>query len=171
VIRKSVLLLLFCLVCASWLLAQSDNAMAYGTPAKSKFAKMPNIPDCVKIAVERGDPSKGPSVLLLKFEPGCTIPLHWHTAGETLIIVKGTGKMQMKDGQPMPAGAGDFVYLPGKNVHTFRSTSAVLLYDLPDGAFDIHYVDKSGNEIPFGDAIKQVVKVKPASGPTTSIPQ
>jgi quercetin dioxygenase-like cupin family protein len=171
VIRKSVLLLLLsCLLSTTLLLAQ-DNAMAYGTPAKSKFVNMPNLPECVKVAVERGDPSKGPSVLLLKFEPGCTIPWHWHTAGETLIIVRGTGKMQMKDGQPMPAGAGDFVFLPGKNVHTFRSSSAVLLYDLPDGAFDIHYVDKSGNEISFGDAIKQVVKVRPASGPTTSIPQ
>ena len=168
--RVSSLLLLLVLACTSLLMSQ-DNAMAYGTPSKSKFANLPNIPDCVKIAVERGDPSKGPSVLLLKFEPGCTIPWHWHTAGETLIIVRGTGKMQMKDGQPMPAGAGDFVFLPGKNVHTFSSTSAVLLYDLPDGAFDIHYVDKSGNEIPFGDAIKQVVKVKPASGRTTSVPQ
>jgi quercetin dioxygenase-like cupin family protein len=170
-IRTSGLLLVLVLACSSVLLAQSDNGMAYGTPSKSKFVNMPNIPDCAKIAVERGDPAKGPSVLLLKLEPGCTIPWHWHTAGETLIIVKGKGQMQMKDGQPMDAGVGDFVYLPGKHVHQFRSSTAVLLYDLPDGAFDIHYVDKAGNEIPFGDAIKQVMKVKPASGPTTSVPQ
>ena len=163
--------LLLLLTIAVPVFAQSDNAMAYATPSKSKFVAMPNIPDCVKIAVERGDPSKGPSVLLLKFQPGCTIPWHWHTAGETLILVNGSAKMQMKDGQPMSAKQGDFVYLPGKNVHQFTSTTSVLLYDLPDGAFDIHYVDKSGNEIPYGDAIKQVVKVKPASGPTTSVPQ
>ena len=137
-LKKLTFLLMFCVGCAIWVPAQNDNAMAYGTPSKSKFVNMPNLPDCMKVAVERGDPSKGASVLLLKFEPGCTIPWHWHTAGETLIIVKGTGKMQMKDGQPMDAGVGDFVYLPGKNVHTFRSSSAVLLYDLPDGAFDIH---------------------------------
>lgn len=162
---------MFLVVSTALLVAQADNGMAYGTPSKSKFVNMPNLPNCVKVAVERGDPSKGPSVLLLKFEPGCTIPWHWHTAGETLIIVKGTGTMQMKDGQPTPAGVGDFVYLPGKMVHTFRSKTPVLLYDLPDGAFDIHYVDKSGGEISFGDAIKQVMKVKPASGPTTSVPQ
>jgi quercetin dioxygenase-like cupin family protein len=168
--QRVVLVLLFVMACVTSVMAQSDNTMAYATPSKSKFVNMPNLPDCMKVAVQRGDPSKGPSVLLLKFEPGCTIPWHWHTAGETLIIVRGTGTMQMKDGQPTPAGVGDFVYLPGKMVHTFRSNTAVLLYDLPDGAFDIHYVDKSGNEIPFGDAIKQVVKVKPASGPTTSVP-
>lgn len=150
--------------------AQADNAMAYGTPSKSNFVNMPNIPDCVKIAVERGDPSKGASVLLLKFQPGCRIPWHWHTAGESLILVSGTGTMQMKDGQPMPAKQGDYVYLPGKNIHQFTANTAVLLYDLPDGAFDIHYVDKAGSEIPFSDAVKQVVKVKPAAGPTTNLP-
>lgn len=169
--RKSALLFLFFVAVASCLVAQDNNAMSFATPSKSKFMKMPNLPDCMQVAVERGDPSKGPSVLLLKLEPGCTIPWHWHTAAENLIIVKGTGSMQMKDGQPSPAGVGDFVYLPGKMVHTFRSKTAVLLYDLPDGAFDIHYVDKAGNEIPFGDAIKQIMKVKPASGQTTSIPQ
>lgn len=168
--KKLALLLIFCVAGALCLVAQ-DNGMAFASPAKSKFMKMPNLPECVQVAVERGDPSKGPSVLLLKLEPGCTIPWHWHTAAENLIIVKGTGTMQMKDGQPAAAGVGDFVYLPGKMVHTFRSKTAVLLYDLPDGAFDIHYVDKAGNEIPFGDAIKQVMKVKPAAGQTTSVPQ
>jgi quercetin dioxygenase-like cupin family protein len=151
--------------------AQSDNTMAYGTPSKSKFVNMPNLSDCMKVAVERGDPTKGPSVLLLKFRAGCNIPWHWHTAGETLIIVSGNGTMQMKDGQPMPAKQGDFVYLPGKNIHTFTANSAVLLYDLPDGAFDIHYVDKAGNEISFSDALKQGIKVKPAAGPTTTVPR
>jgi quercetin dioxygenase-like cupin family protein len=169
--QKAAMLILLFAGLAIPVCAQMDNNMAYGTPSKSKFVSMPNLPDCMKVAVERGDPSKGPSVLLLKFQPGCTIPWHWHTAGETLIIVSGSGKMQMKDGQPMPAKQGDFVYLPGKNVHQFSSTTMVLLYDLPDGAFDIHYVDKSGKEIPYGDAIKQIVKVKPAAGPTTSVPQ
>lgn len=170
-IRKSIGLLVLLIVSASCLLAQSDNGMAYATPSKSKFMNMPNLPDCVKVAVERGDPAKGPSVLLLKFQAGCTIPWHWHTAGESLIIVSGNGTMQMKDGQPMPARPGDYVYLPGKNVHTFSSSSAVLLYDMPDGPFDIHYVDKAGSEIPFSDAIKKVIKIKPAAAPTTSVPQ
>jgi quercetin dioxygenase-like cupin family protein len=149
-------------------LAQTDNSMSYATPSKSKFVNMPNLPTCVMVALERGDPSKGPSVLLLKFKPGCTIPWHWHTAGESLIIVSGSGMMQMKDGQAMPARQGDYVYLPGKNVHTFSSTSAVLLYDMPDGPFDIHYVNSAGSEIPLSDAVKSVIRIKPAAGPTTT---
>jgi quercetin dioxygenase-like cupin family protein len=156
---------------SAWRLLAQPGEVAYATPSKSIFANLPNIPDCVKTAVEHGDPSQGPSVLLLKFEPGCTIPGHWHTAAETLILVKGAGTMQMEDGKPVSAGPGDFVYLPAKHVHQFRSNTAVLLYDLPDGPFDIHYVDPSGKEISFGDAIRQVMKVKPAAGPTTSVPQ
>jgi len=169
--RKRFFLILTMAFVATAVMAQTDNAMAYGSPSRSKFVNMPNLPGCMKVAVERGDPATGPSVLLLKFQPGCTIPWHWHTAGETLIIVGGSGTMQMKDGQPMPANRGDFVYLPPKNLHTFTANTAVLLYDLPDGAFDIHYVDKAGNEITFSDALKQGIKVKPQAAPTTTLPR
>ena len=170
-VRSFLRLVLLLSLLAPSVLAQTDSGMSYATPSKSKFVNMPNLPACMKVAVERGDPTKGPSVLLLKFQPGCTIPWHWHTAGETLIIVSGSGKMQMKDGLPMPAKQGDFVYLPPKNIHQFTATSAVLLYDLPDGAFDIHYVDKAGTEIPFSQVIKSVIVVNPASAPKTTMQQ
>lgn len=145
--------LLFCISAVS-AFAQSDSTMTFAAAATSKFVNLPNLPDCMTVAVQRGDPAKGPSVLLLKFRPGCTIPWHWHTAGESLMMVSGTGKMQMKDGKPTAAKPGDYVYLPGKSIHQFSAVTAVLLFDAPDGPFDIHYVDQSGKEIQPSDALK-----------------
>jgi len=137
--------------------AQSDE-MTLAPMATSKFMNMPGLPTCMKIAVQRGDPSKGASTLLLKFTPGCVVPWHWHTAGEHLIVVSGSGKAEMKDGKPAVIKAGDYAYLPAKNIHQFTATTAVTMFDMPDGAFDIHYVDASGNEIQPDEALKAAKK-------------
>lgn len=131
--------------------------------ATSKFVNMPGVPSCMKIAVQRGDPSKGASTLLLKFMPGCRVPWHWHTAGEHLIVVSGSGKLEMKDGKPAVTKSGDYAYLPGKSIHQFTATTALIMFDMPDAAFDIHYVDASGKEIPPEEALKPAKKT---SAPT-----
>ncbi|NOT32192.1 MAG: cupin domain-containing protein [Planctomycetes bacterium] len=74
-----------------------------------------------KMAVQSGDPSKGPSVLLMKFPKGMTIPAHWHTATETVTLVSGTALLG--SGETVDAtkgteiGAGSFAVIPGKNRH------------------------------------------------------
>jgi hypothetical protein len=80
-----------CLGIASPLLAQDAGTMTYAAAATSKFTNMAGLPSCMTLSVQRGDPSKGPSVILLKFKPGCTVPWHWHTAAEQLMVVSGTG--------------------------------------------------------------------------------
>src|SRR5262249_34503616 len=145
-------------LCVTAFLGAQENSMAFAAAATSKFVTMPGVPACMRIAVQRGDPSKGPAAMLLKFTPGCKVPWHWHTAGEQLMVVSGTGKAEMKDGKPMTMKAGDYAYLPSKNIHEFTSTTTVLMYDLPDSAFDIHYVDASGSEIPPDQALKAATK-------------
>jgi len=162
------LLLLFGLT--SLLVAQDADTMTYAAAATSKFTNMPVLPPCVTLSVQRGDPSKGPSVILLKFKPGCVIPWHWHTASEQLMVVSGTGKAQMKDGQPATVRPGDYLYLPAKHVHQFTAVTAVTMFDLPSGAFDIHYVDPTGAEIPPEKAFSSVIKVKPSAAPKTTMP-
>ena len=133
-----------------------ENSMVYTAAVDSKFVNMPGIPSCLTIAVQHGDPSKGPSTMLLKFAAGCTVPWHWHTAGETLLMVSGHGKAEMKDGKPQDTKPGDYLYLPAKSVHQFTAITRMMLYDIPDGAFDIHYVDADGKEIPPDQALKDV---------------
>jgi quercetin dioxygenase-like cupin family protein len=158
-----VFLLLFGFTSA--LAGQDAGAMSYASPGTSKFVNLPVLPACMTVAVQRGDPSKGPAVLLLKFKPGCVVPWHWHTAGESLMVVSGTGKAEMKSGKPMAMKPGDFAYLPGKSIHQFTAVTNVMMFDLPDGTFDIHYVDASGNEIPPDKVLKSAAQApvaKPA---------
>src|SRR5690349_973925 len=104
-------LCLLLLACAS--VYAQDNEMKFAAAATSKFAAMPGLPSCMQIAVQKGDPTKEAAVLLLKFSAGCTVPWHWHTAGENLILVSGRGDAQMKDGKPTAVRTGDYLYLPG----------------------------------------------------------
>jgi quercetin dioxygenase-like cupin family protein len=160
------ILSLFMLASAGY--AQDSDAMTFASAAKSKFVNMPVLPQCLTVAVQRGDPGKGPSVLLLKFKAGCVVPWHWHTAAEGLMLVSGTGRAEMKGGgAPITMRAGDYAFLPGKSVHQFAAMTNVVMFDSPEAAFDIHYVDGSGNEIPPDKALRSVIKVKPAAAPTT----
>ena len=134
-------------------LAQVDQPMVR-TAAKAKFGGLPVLPKCATFAVEKGDPMTGASILLIKATSGCVIPWHWHTASEQLMFVSGTGKIEMQGAHPHTLNKGDFALLPAKHHHQFTCTSSCLLFNAVDGAFDIHYIDKSGNEITLDDALK-----------------
>lgn len=124
--------------------------------AEMKFGPVPGMPTCATGSVQNGDPGKGPSIIAAKSSAGCTIPWHWHTPNEHLVMVSGTARLETKDGKPMTLRAGGFAMMPSKHVHQFRCTSACMLYVYSDAAYDIHYVDKEGKEIPPDDALKAV---------------
>jgi quercetin dioxygenase-like cupin family protein len=156
--RLAILVTLLLMACALTLAAQDDKPVVAPASA-SKFAQLKVLPACATISVQRGDPSKGPSSILLKAASGCKIPWHWHTAAEHIVFISGSGKMQMKDdAQPSAVKPGDYVFLPGKHTHEFTCTANCLLFDMPEGAFDIHYVDKEGTEIPMEQALKKPAK-------------
>ena len=73
------------------------------------------------LAVQSGDPSKGPSVVMMKFPKGLTIPAHTHTSDETVTVVAGCGvfgggeTIDVSKGTEL--GAGSYVVIPGKNPH------------------------------------------------------
>ena len=51
---------------------ESIGPMAANKLAAAKFATLPNVPDCFTVAVERGDPGKGPSSVMVKWRPLAT---------------------------------------------------------------------------------------------------
>ncbi len=159
-----IILVLFLVCFGTTMMAQDANKMSHVAMATSKFANLPVLPSCTTVSVQRGDPSKESAVLLLKATPGCVIPWHWHTANENLMFVSGKAKLEMKDMAATTASSGDFVYLPGKQPHQFTCISSCTVFDIPDGAFDIHYIDKSGNEIKPEEALKAHAKA-PAKKP------
>lgn len=123
--------------------------------ATAKFAAVPNVPDCLTVAVERGDPDKGPAVLLSKLTPGCTVPWHWHTQNEIVMMASGTVQLGMRGEKPVLTRRGDYVFMPGHHFHlgTCVGSAPCLLFIHTDGIFDIHYVDKAGKEISLDEAL------------------
>ncbi|MHB8540880.1 MAG: cupin domain-containing protein [Candidatus Acidiferrales bacterium] len=128
-----------------------------------KFGPLPNLPACVTGASEQGNPMSEASTLLLHFRAGCSVPWHWHTPEETLMIVSGTIRAGMKgESKPMFLHQGDYAALPSHNVHQARCVGTVpcTVFLQSSGAFDIHYVDSAGKEIPLSEAVKPAVKAR-----------
>jgi quercetin dioxygenase-like cupin family protein len=140
------------------LTAQSQDQMPYAAMASSKFMNLPMLPACMTLAAQHGDPMKGAAILLVKFTSGCVVPWHWHTANENLLMVSGKAKGEMKSGGSHPLAMGDYLFLPGKEAHRFTCISSCVLFDVIEGAFDIHYVDAEGKEIPVEQALKPMAK-------------
>jgi quercetin dioxygenase-like cupin family protein len=160
-----LMLMLLTLALAAPLPAQNPEQMPYAAAATSKFMSLPVLPACSTFAAQRGDPNKGPAVLLLKVASGCVIPWHWHTASESLMMVSGKARVEMKPTGAHTLTAGDYLYLAGKEVHQFTCSSSCLLFDVPDGAFDIHYVNGEGKEIAPEEALKPMAKAPAAKKP------
>ena len=146
------------------LAAQGPDQMPYAAMASSKFVTLPVLPSCMTISAQHGDPMKGAAVLLLKVKSGCIVPWHWHTANENLMMVSGSAKAEMSDGANTLV-AGDYLYLAGKQIHQFTCISSCLVFDVIDGAFDIHYVDAQGQEIPVEQALKSTANPAAAKKP------
>ena len=72
------------------------------------------------------------------------------------MVVSGIGQMEMKEGKPLTLRAGGFALMASHHVHQFRCEQACQLYIYSDVAFDIHYVNKQGNEISPAEALKAV---------------
>jgi uncharacterized protein (TIGR02246 family) len=127
-----------------------------------KFGPDPDAPKCFTLAVEQGDPEKGPSVILAKFSPGCVAPWHWHSPGETAMAVSGALEVQNQGDKPFVAGHGDFVYLPSHHVHraTCQGSAPCLVFLSSDAPFDTHWVDEAGQEISL-EAVLKTVKPAP----------
>jgi quercetin dioxygenase-like cupin family protein len=151
-----VLLTLTTLFGAALLAAQDADKPIISAATTAKFAAIPNAPACFTIAAEKGDPTKGPSVILAKFAPHCVAPWHWHTPSETAMVVSGALETQMKGDKAIFAQRGDFLYLPSHHVHraTCSGAAPCLVFLSSDAAFDVHWVDMEGKEIPFEQAVK-----------------
>jgi quercetin dioxygenase-like cupin family protein len=143
-----------CLVALTVASAQDSQQMKFAAAATSKFVSLPVLPSCMTLSVQEGDPAKTAVVVLAKFRPGCSVPWHWHSANERLMIVSGSGKAEMKNEKAIAMKPGDFIYMPAKGVHQFTAVTNVELFLTSDGPFDIHYVDANGTEIPMDSAVK-----------------
>jgi quercetin dioxygenase-like cupin family protein len=163
---------------AALLFAGCTSLNAQGVPerpvvnhaATARFAPVSNFPECATAHLERGDPASGPATFLLRMTAGCEVPWHWHTADESLLMVSGSLSLHSKVERPAAARHSDYVFMPAKHVHAVKCLGAdpCELFLVSGGAFDIHYVDKTGNEIPMTEAVEAAT---PAKKPENEKPQ
>ena len=151
-----VLLTVSLFIGVTHLAAQDQDKAIINPSSAAKFTAIPNAPACFTISVEKGDPTKGPSVILAKFAPGCVAPFHWHTPSETVMIVSGSLEAQMKDGKPFVSHRGDYLFMPPRHPHraTCQGTAPCLVFLTSDAAFDIHWINAEGQEISLDEAMK-----------------
>lgn len=140
--------------------AWETGKMIAVSPQTLKFTPIPGMPSCSSAAILRGDPRSGPAWVLLKLTSGCRVPWHWHTPTEDLLVISGQGAMEMKDGPPLQFAPGAYASMPSHHVHRLSCSRACLFFNSADAAFDIHYVDASGEEIPAAKALAQPAKPK-----------
>ena len=132
--------------------AESEHRVI--TSAEQKFAAVANVPECAKAMALRGDPGQGAFVLHVKSAGACTIPWHWHTANEQLMIASGSARLTSKgEAAAQRLATGAYAYLPSKHVHQFVCPGACSFFLVSDAKFDIHYVDQAGAEIPMAEAV------------------
>ena len=139
----------------AWSAEMPPHAMGSNV-ADVKFAPFPGLPACAPGSVQSGDPAKGPSIILARADSGCTVPWHWHSTNEHLMIVKGAVRLDTRDGKPITIREGGYAMLPAKHVHQFLCVKSCLFYVHSEAALDIHYVDQQGKEIPPDQALKSV---------------
>ena len=114
-------------------------------------------PECQTFAVEHGDPKAGSSVTLIKFgSGGCTVPMHWHSANEQVLVVSGTAKVETQGEKPHIVKPGGYYFMPARHQHQFSCASGCTVHRILDGPLDIHYIDAAGNEISAEKALAAV---------------
>ena len=109
-------------------------------------AAPPILPPGAQIAVLEGNPAeKGPVVMRLKFPANYTIPPHWHSMTERIVVVSGVFHYSMGESVDRAGSqalnAGSFVSLPGKMHHyAWTKTPTVVQINL-EGPFDLFYIN------------------------------
>ena len=92
-------------------------------------------PDACQFAFFRGDPKKEAHYRMIQFKAGFTVPPHWHTSNEHLVMTKGSMTIAAEGGheQGTVLKAGDYAFLPARNIHWVPSTDGCVFYLYVDG--------------------------------------
>lgn len=160
-LRRPFSVVFFCIGLGTLLIPKTLRAQAANPVVNArtsmKLTALPNVPGCVTAAVESGNPASGASIILMRFAAGCAAPWHWHTPDEVVMAVSGLLRVDMKD-VPTAAylRAGDYAMAPSHHIHRAScvGTAPCIIFLQSAAAFDIHYVNAAGDEIPLSEALK-----------------
>jgi quercetin dioxygenase-like cupin family protein len=106
-------------------------ALAQNAPAASAHAQYQKYQDLKwektnpelgsnspEIAILHVNPVTQATELLIRSPKNFHVPRHWHSANETITLIRGTFIMEHNDsGNRMELDAGSFAYIPAKMIH------------------------------------------------------
>ena len=69
----------------------------------------------------QGDPEKGNFDILYRIPANHTVPNHWHTSPERIIVLEGTLEVTYEGEETQILNKGDYAYGPAKKPHVARS--------------------------------------------------
>lgn len=81
------------------------------------------MPDGCAIAVLQGDPSKSNADVFFKVPGKSTIPRHWHTSAERMVLVSGELHVTYDGHATTVLNVGTYAYGPAKLPHTASCVS------------------------------------------------
>jgi quercetin dioxygenase-like cupin family protein len=136
--------------------AQESDGMILKNSGPADFHPTPIMPKCFLGAMQRINPQTGAAVFLVRVDApqGCAVPSHWHISGEQITVVSGVVTVKMTDGKKFELKEGGYAYIPAKHIHRFSCSGQCVHFVQSDGPYDIHYVNKDGEEISMADAVK-----------------
>lgn len=114
----------------------------------------PGTPECFAATPVHGDPRSQPSIFLMRGGAGCTVPWHWHSAGENIIMTSGHARAQVRGHGWTALAGGDYISVPRREAMRFSCVDRCALYLYSDGPFTLHYVDAHGSEITPDKALR-----------------
>lgn len=112
----------FLFLMSSFVLAESpvqEPALASTfKDAQLKWGPCPAfIPKGCEIAVLHGDPSQSNVDVFFKVPANFTIPSHWHTSPERMVLVSGSMQVTYEGQKPQTLKVGTYAYGPAKMPH------------------------------------------------------
>ena len=98
----------------------------------------PFIPAGCEITVLHGDPAKGNFDVFFKVPANFTIPEHWHTSAERMVLVSGKLKVKYQGQDAVTLMPGMYAYGPAKLPHkaTCEKGDACVLFIAFESALD-----------------------------------
>ena len=134
---------------------RADDTPVIRLERSSKFRVPPNVPKCITASPYRGNPVKGPSLMLARVAPGCVVPWHWHPFNETLMTVSGTIENQLKGGATYISHQGDYLFLPAHHPHRAmcKGPDVCTTFLLSEGSSGGYYIDAAGHVISLKAAL------------------
>lgn len=123
-------------------LSEKPLALAFGD-AQLKWGPCPPVfPKGCEIAVLHGDPAKPNADVFLKVPAHYSIPLHWHTSAERMVLVSGELHVEYTGHSPSILKPGTYAYGPPKAPHKAACTDSgpCVLFIAFESPVDAHAV-------------------------------